>query len=174
MNFQISKVIEILSQTPRTLKSLLKDLSEEHVYARIDEDSWSPFDIVGHLIHGEETDWIARSEIILSGAQDVTFEPFDRFAQYEISKGKTLGELLDRFQMLRARNIEKLRSWDLSDKQLELKGLHPDFGKVTLRQLLATWMVHDLNHIRQIVTVLAKQHVDGVGPWKEYLSILKD
>ena len=174
MRFQISKATEILSQTPTTLKSLLGDLSDEWVFASEDEDSWSAFDVVGHLIHGEETDWIPRGEIILAQVGDSKFEPFDRFAQFEISKDKTILELLDRFEDLRQANIEKLKSWDLTEEQLRLIGLHPELGEVTLKQLLATWMVHDLTHIRQIVSVMAKQQTENVGPWKEYLSILQN
>ncbi|HSK73571.1 MAG TPA: DinB family protein, partial [Pyrinomonadaceae bacterium] len=128
---------------------------------------------IGHYIHGEETDWIPRAEIILAQGENLTFKPFDRFAQFEKSKGKTSSELLETFANLRQRNIEILKSWNLTDEQLNLKGIHPELGEVTLKQLLATWVVHDLNHIRQIVTVMAKQYAEDVGAWKEYLSILK-
>ncbi len=172
MNFQISKTIEILSQTPATLGTLLGNLSDEWISAKAEKDGWSPFDIVGHYIHGEETDWIPRAEIILAQGENKPFEPFDRFAQLEISKGKTMADLLETFADLRRKNIETLRSWNLTEKQLNLKGTHPELGEVTLKQLLATWMVHDLTHIRQIVTVLAKQQTENVGAWKQYLSIL--
>lgn len=174
MNFQISQLIEIISQTPVTLKSLLGNLSDEWIYNSGDENVWTPFDVVGHLIHADETDWIPRAEIILANGENPTFEPFDRFGHFEKSKGKTLSELLETFADLRQKNIEIVKSWNLSDEQLNLKGIHPELGAVTLKQLLATWLVHDLTHIRQIVNVMAKQQTENVGVWKEYLSILRD
>ena len=174
MDFQISQVIEVLSQTPATVRSLLGNLSDEWIFASAGENNWSPFDIVGHYIHGEETDWIPRAEIILAQGKNVTFEPFDRFAQFEISNGKTMSELLEIFYNLRQKNIEILKSWNLTGEQLSFKGIHPELGEVTLEQLLATWAVHDLTHIRQIVTVLAKQQTENVGAWKAYLSILQN
>lgn len=173
MDFQISKTIEILSQTPPTVKSLLGNLSDEWNFAPDGEDSWSPFDIIGHYIHGEETDWITRAKIILSQGENLTFEPFDRFAQLDKSEGQTMSELLETFANLRQKNIEILTSWNLTDEQLKLKGIHPELGEVTLEQLLATWAVHDLTHVRQLVSVLAKQYTENVGVWKQYLSILQ-
>ncbi len=172
MNFQISQAIEILSQTPSTIKSMLGNLSDNWVYAKADEESWNVFDIIGHYIHGEQTDWIPRAKIILAQGETVTFESFDRFAQFEISKGKTLIELLEIFAELREQNLETLKSWNLTDNQLKLKGIHPELGEVALEQLLATWAVHDLTHIRHISIVLAKQYAENVGVWKEYLTIL--
>ena len=174
MNFQLQQAIEILSQTPATVKSLLGSLSDEWVLTSDGENSWSPFDVIGHYIHGEETDWIPRAEIILSQGENLTFVPFDRFAQLEKSEGKTLSELLETFADLRRKNIETLKSWNLTDEQLNFKGIHPELGEVTLEQLLATWVVHDLTHIRQIVTIMAKQYAEDVGAWKEYLSILQN
>ena len=173
MKFQVEQAVEILSNTPETVKSLLENLSEDWTASSENPEEWSPFDVVGHLIHGEETDWIPRAEIILKQGENRTFEPFDRFAQFEKSKGKTLDELLETFAEKRRKSLETLKSWNLSDKQLALKGMHPELGEVTLEQLLATWVVHDLTHIRQIVTVLAKKYGGAVGVWKEYLSILK-
>ena len=173
MDFQISKTIEILSQTPTTVKSLLGNLSDEWNFASDGENSWSPFDVIGHYIHGEETDWIPRAEIILSQGENLTFEPFDRFAQLDKSEGKTMSELLETFVNLRQKNIEILTSWNLTDEQLKLKGIHPELGEVTLEQLLAAWAVHDLTHVRQLVSVLAKQYTENVGAWKQYLSILQ-
>lgn len=173
MDFQIHQAIEVLSQTPSTVKSLLGNLSAEWIFASDGENSWNPFDVVGHYIHGEKTDWIPRAKIIMAQGENLTFEPFDRFAQSEKSKGKTLSELLETFAELRQRNIETLKSWNLTDQQLKLKGIHPELGEVTLEQLLATWVVHDLNHIRQIISVMAKQYAEDVGAWKEYLSILR-
>lgn len=173
MKFNLGKSIEILEQTPATVKSLLGNLSDEWTLSAVETDGWSPFDVIGHYIHAEETDWIPRAEIILAQDENRTFEPFDRFAQLELSKGKTLDELLETFAELRWKNLEILQSWNLSREQLQLKGIHPELGEVTLEQLLSTWVVHDLTHIRQIVTILAKKYGDNVGVWQEYLSILK-
>lgn len=172
MKFQLKKASEILSQTPATIKSLLGNLSDDWTMGKNDSD-WSPFDVVGHYIHGEETDWIPRAEIILKQGENLKFEPFDRFAQFELSKGKTLSELLEIFAQLRKKNLQTLQSWSLTDEKLKLKGIHPELGEVTLEQLLSTWVVHDLTHIRQIVTMLAKNYSAEVGAWKAYLSILQ-
>lgn len=173
MDFKISHLIEILSQTPATLKSLLGEFSEELIFSKDGENAWNSFDIVGHLIHAEETNWIPRAETILAQSENITFAPFDRFGQFEKFKKNSLAELFAIFADLRRKNIEIVKSWNLTDEKLNLKGIHPEFGEVTLRQLLATWAVHDLTHIRQIVTVIAKQQTENVGAWKEYLSILK-
>ena len=173
MKFQVNQAVEILSKTPLVLKSLLGNLSNEWIENIDNPQDWSPFDVVGHYIHGEETDWIARAEIILNQSANITFEPFDRFAQFEKSKHKTLDELLETFAQLRQKSLATLASWDLSDEHLRLKGTHPELGEVNLEQLLSTWVVHDLTHIRQIVTVLAKNYSENVGVWREYLSILK-
>src|SRR5437868_4164473 len=170
--FDATKSIEILRQTPFTLSAMLGDLSPEWTASSGDTENWSPYDVVDHLIHGEETDWIPRAEIILSQDENRSFVPFDRVAQFERSKGKQLIDLLAEFAALREKNISTLRSWDLNDGRLSLKGIHPEFGEVTLEQLLATWVVHDLNHLRQIVSYMARRYVDSVGPWKAYLSIL--
>lgn len=173
MKFQIEEAVEILSQTPATVKSLLGDLSEDWIKNQPNSESWNAFDIVGHLIHGEETDWIPRAEIILAQDENTTFETFDRFAQFEKSKGKSLDELLETFAMARAKSLETLRQMNLTEEKLRLKGIHPELGEVTLKQLLATWTVHDLTHIRQLATVLASKYVEIVGAWKQYLSILQ-
>lgn len=173
MKFSLEKSIEILSQTPATVNSLLGNLSDEWTLSDDNKDNWSPFDVVGHYLHAEQTDWIPRAEIILKQGENRAFEPFDRFAQFEISKGKTLTELLENFAAERRESLETLESWDLTDEQLQLKGIHPEFGEVTLEQLISTWVVHDLTHIRQLVQVLAKNYSENVGPWKDYLSILK-
>ncbi len=173
MRFQIEKAVEMLSQTPSTVKSLLGNLSDDWTKNALDSENWSPFDIVGHLIHGEETDWIPRAEIILGQGENSIFEAFDRFAQFEKSKGKTINELIETFAVLRAKNIEILGEMNLDEEKLKLKGIHPELGEVTLEQLLATWTVHDLNHIKQLVTVLADRYAENVGVWKQYLSILQ-
>ena len=174
MKYNVSKALEILEQTPKTLNSFLGKLSEEWIYSNEGEHTWSPFDIIGHLIHGEKTDWIIRLNIILSNSEDKTFEPFDRFAQFENSKGKTLPEILNEFELLRNENLETLKSLNLTEDQLQLKGIHPELGEVTLSQLLASWVTHDLAHISQISRVMAKQYKTEVGPWKAYISILNN
>ncbi len=173
MKFQIEKTVEILSQTPATVKSLLENLSDDWIVNAPESENWSPFDIVGHLIHGEETDWIPRAEIILGQGENPIFEPFNRFAQFEKSKGKTLNELFEIFASLRTKNLDILGAMNVSEEKLKLKGIHPELGEVTLEQLLATWVVHDLNHIKQLVTVLANKYAENVGVWKQYLSILQ-
>ena len=172
MNFTVEKSIEILERTPEVLDAMLKDISAEWTEKSEGGETWSAFDVLGHLIHGEKTDWIPRMEIILSDGPDKTFEPFDRFAQFEESKGKTLSQLLDEFRRLRKKNIDLLLSKKLTGKNLEEKGVHPAFGQITLAQLLAAWTVHDLDHIAQISRVMAKRYKEEVGPWVEYLRIL--
>ena len=154
------------------LRALLAGLSAPWIENNYGAETWSPFDVVGHLIHGERTDWIPRAKIILESGPSKPFEPFDRYAQYDDSKGRTIEQLLDEFESLRRENIETLRSLDLSDVQLDLKGTHPALGPVTLRQLIATWVVHDLNHIHQIAKSMAHQYCNEVGAWREYLTIL--
>jgi len=172
MRFQVEKAVEVLRQTPYTITRLLEGLSDDWTASRNDPSDWGPYDIVGHLIHGEETDWIPRAEIILAQGENRTFVPFDRVAQFERSKGKSLDDLLTEFAYLRNVNLEKLVRWQLTPEQLELKGMHPELGEVTLEQLLATWAVHDLNHVSQISRKLAVKYADEVGPWKVYLSVL--
>lgn len=172
MIFETEKTIEILLQTPQTIKSLIGNLSDEWVFASEGEGKWTPFEIVGHYIHAEETDWIPRAEIILAQGESVVFEPFDRFAHLEKFRDHELSELLEIFDKLRRANIEKLKSWNLTDEKLKLIGFHPELGECTLQQLLATWAVHDLTHLRQIAVVLAQQYAENVGAWKQYLSIL--
>lgn len=151
---------------------MLAGLSDDMTTGGTD-DNWAPYDIVGHLIHGEVTDWIPRGEIILRQGEDRTFVPFDRLAQFELSKGKSIGELLDDFEAKRRESLTELRSWNLTDDQLKLKGIHPEFGEVTLSELIASWVAHDLTHIRQITQCLARKFSGEVGPWKKYLSILQ-
>ena len=172
MEYNIDKAIEILSRTPHVLKTLLHELSEEWTTNNEGPETWSPYDIVGHLIHGERTDWIARMEITLSNGENKKFAPYDRFAQFTESKGKSLSSLLEEFRSLRENNLNVLRSKNINGEMLEKKGIHPSFGEVTLRQLLSTWVVHDLGHIGQIVRVMSKQLKTEVGPWEEYLSVL--
>ena len=172
MVFTLERTIEILERTPRTLRALLEGLPD--AWARGDEgpDTFSPFDVLGHLIHGEETDWIPRVQIILEHGASHPFTPFDPLAFREASAGKSLADLLDAFQTLRVRNVATLKALRLGGAQLDLLGTHPELGSVTLRQMLATWTVHDLAHLGQIARVMAKQYGTEVGPWKEYLPIL--
>ena len=151
---------------------MLDGLSPEWIDATEGPETWSPYVIVGHLIHGERTDWIARAKIILEQGVNRRFEPYDRFAQFRESKGRTLTDLLDEFAQLRAENLRTLESWHLTEQQFALEGEHPAFGAVTLRQLLSTWVVHDLGHIAQVARVMAKQYRDAIGPWSEYLPIV--
>ena len=172
MNFVLDTGVEVLRRTPATLRALLTDLSTDWTAATEGPETWSPYDIVGHLIHGERTDWIPRARIILEQGPNRRFEPYDRFAQFRESKGKTLSQLLDEFSTLRAENLLTLRGWKLTDEQMALEGEHPALGTVTMRQLLATWVAHDLGHIAQTARVMAKQYRDAVGPWREYLPVL--
>lgn len=173
MNFELDKAIEILRQTPYSLSRMLGDLSPAWISSAGDEKNWSPYDIIGHLIHGEETDWIPRAEVILKKGEDRRFQPFDRLAQFKVSRGRNMEDLLTEFAQLRNANLERLISWQLTPDKLELTGIHPEFGEVKLKQLLATWVVHDLNHIRQVVSHMSRKYSDEVGPWKAYLSILQ-
>ena len=172
MEFTIEKSIEILQRTPEVLYTMLHHISADWTSNNEGGETWSVYDIVGHLIHGEKTDWIPRAQIILSEKADKTFPAFDRFAQFEDSKGKSLEELLEEFRSLRKKNMDLLISKRVSDKQLQDVGIHPAFGEVTFSQLLATWVVHDLNHIAQISRVMAKQYKAEVGPWIAYLRVL--
>ena len=172
MEFQLAAAREVLSRTPETLNSLLRPLSNAWLMTNEGAETWSPFDVVGHLVHGEETDWIPRAKIILEHGEDRPFEPFDRFAMFEKSRGRSISELLDTFKQLRESNLRELTVMDLSPAALEKSGRHPELGVVTLKQLLATWVVHDLGHIAQIVRVMAKQYREDVGPWQQYLPVL--
>jgi uncharacterized damage-inducible protein DinB len=173
MDFSLQKSIEILERTPDVLIQLTRGLSPEWVTQNEGGDTWSVFDVVGHLIHGEKTDWMERTEIILSDRDSKQFEPFDRFAQFETSKGKTLTQLLDEFKTERALSLKKLKDLNLSENDFHKTGIHPTFGEVTLAHLLATWVVHDLDHIAQISRVMAKQYKEATGPWIEFIKILK-
>ncbi|HVZ50029.1 MAG TPA: DinB family protein [Gemmatimonadaceae bacterium] len=172
MTFILSEGIAVLERTPDTLRALLGGLPDPWTAATEGPDTFSAYDNVGHLIHGECADWIARAKIILAQGSDRRFEPYDRFAQVRESAGKTLGQLLDEFARLRAANLATLGGWNLGERELALEGVHPEFGAVTLRQLLATWVVHDLGHLAQVARVMAKRYREAVGPWRAYLPIL--
>ncbi|HEU5049587.1 MAG TPA: DinB family protein [Gemmatimonadales bacterium] len=172
MEFELTTGVAVLERTPGTLRALLDGLPAAWIDALEGADTWSPWAVVGHLIHGERTDWIPRAGIILAQGADRRFAPYDRFAQFRESRGRSLSELLDEFARLRARNLATLAAWELDDRRLALEGEHPDFGRVTLRQLLATWVAHDLGHVAQVARVMAKQYREAVGPWRAYLPIL--
>lgn len=172
MNYSIEQSIEILEKTPAVLSALLTGLSDNWIMNNEGPETFSPFDVVGHLIHGEKTDWTARIRVILEHGGTKPFERWDRFAQYEISKGKTMQQLLDEFSLVRKENISWFRSLHLSEADFERRGMHPVLGAVTLKNLLATWVVHDLTHIAQITRVMAKQYKDEMGPWTEFFRIL--
>lgn len=174
MEYSLHQSIEILERTPRVITVLLLGTSDMWVMNNEGPDTWSPYDIVGHLIHGEKTDWIPRLELILSDRPNKTFQPFDRFAQFRNSRNRTMAQLLEEFGVLRRENIATLKSKEITDELLSRTGIHPQFGKVTLAQLLATWTVHDLNHIHQISRVMAKQYASEVGPWTAFLGVLKN
>ena len=172
MQFELDRSVAVLERTPNALRAMLSGLPPEWTSATEGPETWSPYDIVGHLVHGERADWIPRARIILEQGADRRFTPFDRLAQFRESQGKSLQQLLDEFARLRADSLTTLASFDLDDAKLALQGEHPAFGAVTLRQLLSTWVAHDLGHIAQIARVMAKQYRDAVGPWREYLPVM--
>jgi hypothetical protein len=172
VDFDLAETLDILERTPSVIGALLRGTSPSWHAGNEGPETWSAFDVVGHLIHGEETDWVPRARIILEHGEAQPFEPFDRFAQFSRFTGWSLDRLLDRFAQLRQANLETVKGWRLTDAQLALPGRHPELGSVSLRQLLATWAVHDLNHIAQIVRVMAKRYGNEVGAWRAYLSIL--
>ena len=172
MNFDLERGIEVLERTPGVLSTLLSGLSSEWTRNNEGPETWSPFDVVGHLIHAEETDWLVRTRIILSDAEERRFQPFDRFRHKELNEGRPLSELLDRFTDLRRKSLAELRDLRLTADDLRRTGTHPEFGSVTLGQLLATWVAHDLGHVAQVARVMARQYKDAVGPWTAYLPVL--
>jgi len=172
MAFDVEAGAAVLERTPRILRVMLSGLPSGWITGTEGGESWSPYDNVGHLLHGEKTDWIQRSEIILAQGANRRFTPFDRSAQFHESAGKSLDDLLDEFERVRARNVATLKGWGLTNEQLALEGEHPAFGLVTLRQLLSTWVAHDLGHIQQISRVMAKQYREAVGPWRAYLPVM--
>ena len=174
MNLRLDEIVEVLERTPSTLRALLSPLGDS--WLRCDEGpgTFSPRDVLGHLIFGEETDWIPRARIILARGPSLRFEPYDRFRHRARNRDRTLASLLEEFARLRAANLELLRSWRLGSRELDLPGEHPSLGPVTLRQLLAAWVVHDLGHLAQTARVMAKQYRDEVGPWVPFLPVLTD
>lgn len=172
-NFTLDKSLEILSRTPDVLHALLFNLSEDWTMLNEGPDTWTPIDVIGHLVHLEKTDWLVRVEVIISDGNDKRFAPVNRTIQIHENAGKSLGQLLTEFKELRAQNIARLKSGNLQEVDMSRIGIHPEFGEVTLAQLLATWTVHDLTHTTQIVRVIAKHYKDDVGPWIKFLSVLK-
>jgi hypothetical protein len=172
MEFDPASGAAVLARTPQLLRAMLAGLPEEWAGARDGPDTWSPYDIVGHLIHGERTDWVPRARLILARGPERRFEPFDRFAQLRAPRTVPLDALLDDFARLRAESLATLAGWRLTDDELALDGEHPELGRVTLRQLLATWVAHDLSHVSQTARVMARQYREAVGPWRAYLTIM--
>ena len=172
MGFDLQQTIALLARTPSTLNALLRDLPQTWTLCNEGPKTWSPFDIVGHLIHGERTDWMPRARMILQHGESRAFEPFDRLAQERESQGKSLRELLDEFARLRSENLDALRAMNLQPADFDRCGRHPALGVVTLSQLLATWAVHDMTHFHQLSRVMAYQYREGVGPWSAYLGVL--
>ncbi len=169
----LQQTISLLTRTPVALNALLRDLPEEWTLRNEGENTWSAFDVVGHLVHGERTDWMPRVRMVLQSGESQTFEPFDRWGQARESQGKSLEQLLDEFARLRSENLGALRGLNLRPEDLERRGRHPSLGVVTLSQLLATWATHDLTHLHQISRVMALQYRDAVGPWIAYLGVLQ-
>ena len=174
MDFDLGLAIEVLRRSPATLRVLLDGLSEGWVRGNEGAETFSPFDVVGHLIDGEETDWIPRARIILAKGPNLRFEPYDRFRHQARNAGRSSESLLAEFARLRTGNLQELESWRLTATELDLPGEHPTLGSVTLRQLLAAWVVHDLGHLAQVARVMAKQYRDEVGPWIPFLPVLTD
>lgn len=173
MEQNLQKTISLLACTPATLNALLRDLPEEWTFHNEGENTWNAFDVVGHLIHAEGTDWMPRARMILEFGQDRTFEPFDRWAQQQAGHGKSLPELLDEFARLRSQNLSELRDLNLTPEKLARRGRHPELGVVTLSELLATWAVHDLTHVHQLSRIMAHQYREAVGPWSKFLGVLR-
>ena len=172
MKYSITRSLEILERTPAVLQSLLAGLNDDWIMPNEGPETFSPYDVVGHLIHGEKTDWTARAKMILEFGNTKTFERWDRVAMYEESQGKTMQQLLDEFAAIRKENMNWFKSLNLAENDLDKKGMHPVLGDVTLRNLLATWVAHDLTHLAQITRVMAKQYKEEMGPWPEFFRIL--
>ncbi len=173
MQFDIKEATAILSHTPSAFHALLRDLPASWVASNEGDKTWSPFDVVGHLVHCERTDWIPRARLIVEKGESQVFDPVDRFAHFAESRGKSIAELLNEFAVLRSASLSSLAALELTESDLQRTGCHPVFGVVTMGQLLATWVVHDLGHIAQTSRVMAKQYADQVGPWAEYVPVLR-
>ncbi len=174
MNFQLEKSVELLSRAPKIYRAFFYELKSDWGQVTEGEGKWSAYNIVGHLIHGEKTDWIPRAKIILGESEDKSFEPYDRFAQEKLYATQTIEELLREFETVRASNLKELNSWNLTDQDLQKEGIHPEFGKVSLKELLATWTIHDQVHLNQISRTLVKHYAKDIGPWANYINLLKE
>ncbi|MFN8307251.1 MAG: DinB family protein [Ferruginibacter sp.] len=172
MKYSLERSYEILDRTPAVLQALLSGLPDDWIMPNEGPETFSPYDVVGHLIHGEATDWTARAKMILEFGPARTFERWNRTAMYEESKGKTMQQLLEAFSEARKKNMDWFRGLNLAEADLDKKGMHPVLGEVTLRNLLATWVAHDLTHIAQITRVMAKQYKEEMGPWPEFFRLL--
>ena len=172
MEHNLQHTISLLSRTPAALNALLRDLPERWTLCNEGEKTWTAFDIVGHLIHGDRTDWMTRAKRILEFGEAMAFEPFDRLGQDRESQGKSLAQLLDEFARVRSEKLDELRALNLHPCDLEKRGVHPALGAVTLSELLATWATHDLTHFHQLSRVMAYQYREAVGPWNKYLGVL--
>jgi DinB family protein len=173
MEHNLEYTISLLTRTPAALNALLRDLPEAWTHQNEGENTWSAFDVVGHLIHGERTDWMPRVRMVLEFGETQEFEPFDRWGQERESRGKTLGQLLDEFARLRSENLGELGALNLRQDDLDRRGRHPSLGVATLSQLVATWAAHDLTHLHQISRIMAHQYREAVGPWSAYLGVLQ-
>jgi hypothetical protein len=174
MEFDLGQGIAVLERTPSALRALLVGLPDPWLRQNEGAETWSPREVVGHLIEGEHSDWIPRARIVIAQGASTAFEPFDRTAhQRSMNAGAPINDLIETFAQMRAANLATLRGWKLTSTQLELTGIHPEFGAVTLKQHLATWVAHDLGHLVQITRTMARQYRDAVGPWKAYLSALR-
>ena len=172
MTFSMERSFEVLQRTPGVFEALLGGLSDDWTLTNYGESTFSPFDVIGHMIHAERSNWMTRLRLILDHGEAATFSPFDRYAMYEASKGKSISDLLAEFAMLRAKSLQDLRALNLTTEMLDRRAIHPQLGPVTARQLLATWVVHDLGHTHQVVKSMAFQYHEAVGPYREFLSIL--
>jgi len=173
MEHNLDQTVSLLARMPAAFDALLRNLPEAWTLTNEGQDTWSPFDVIGHLIHAERTDWMPRAKMILEFGEKKPFEPFDRLAQNRESQGKSLAQLLDEFARLRSENLTELRSLNLRKEDLARRGQHPSLGTVTLSELLATWAAHDLTHLHQVSRVMAHQYRDAVGPWGKYLGVLQ-
>ena len=173
MEHNLPHTISLLNRTPAALNALLRDLPEEWTFRNEGENTWSAFDVVGHLIHGERTDWMSRARMVLQFGETKAFEPFDRGAQVRESQSKSLPQLLDEFSHVRSQSLAELRALNLRPEDLKRRGRHPALGVVTLSELLATWAAHDLTHLHQISRIMAHQYREAVGPWSPYLGVLQ-
>jgi hypothetical protein len=174
LDFELRDCTAILERTPGVLRSLLAGLPDSWTRPNEGPKTWSAFDVVGHLIDGEETDWMPRARLIVAQGENRRFQPFDRFGHLAAKEEQTVADRLERFASLRKKNLDELAGLRLGPQELRLTGEHPDFGTVTLDQLLATWVAHDLGHLAQIARVMAKQYRDAVGPWIAFLPVLTD